>query len=376
VTEATWAVVPPAGVPGAAPVSNDQVNMAASAAPAALRIEGVSVAAIVVLAGSAGAGRNVAVDPEQLTAPGTGPVALVRTKDDAVTVVQSSVWVNTATTGVRSGTAMRPAAGVTSETAGAAGGAAAAAAVVKLQVPDDASGFAARSIAPVEMVAVYWVDGASAASGVNTATSPAQSTAPPTGPAAEASVKVAALTVAQLIGSEKRARTVVATGASDALAAGPSAATVGAVVSRTAPVVKDQPNIDASAAPVVSLTAGVSVAAYDPFAASGAAGVNVAVAPEQVTVPATGPAPLERRKDDDVTVAQSSARVKVALTAVFGATPASDAAGLTVATTAKTAGFGASCVVDWLQPASARISVTNPSGLTRMEPPSCVDTHR
>ena len=74
--------------------------------------------------------------------------------------------------------------------------------------------------------------------------------------------------------------------------------------------------------------------------------MKVAVAPEQVTAPVTGPAPLERRKDDDVTVAQSSARVKVALTAVFGATPASDAAGLTVATTAKTAGFGASCVVD------------------------------
>src|SRR5512133_2429344 len=114
----------------------------------------------------------------------------------------------------------------------------------------------------------------------------------------------------------------------------PCGARGGAVGAGAIAVVKFQARRVPRAAPVASFTAAESVAAYVVPAARAVAGVNVAVAPAQPTLPATRPAPLEIWNDEAVTVAQSRARAKVAVTAAPAATPVTPGAGETETTSA------------------------------------------
>jgi len=88
--------------------------------------------------------------------------------------------------------------------------------------------------------------------------------------------------------------------------------TVGAVVAGT--VLKVHEKLLPSGSPVESVMAVVRVAVYKVLVSSRAAGVNVATAPVQPTVPATAvpPGPLTR-KLAIVTVAQFNGLLKVAL---------------------------------------------------------------
>src|SRR5574343_340944 len=94
-----------------------------------------------------------------------------------------------------------------------------------------------------------------------------------------------------------------------------------------APVVKLQVWADASALPAVSVMPTPSVAVCAVDAARAAAGVKVAVLPEQLTVPATAPAAVLTLKLEVVTVAQASASEKVAVSAPVVDTPVAPALG-------------------------------------------------
>ena len=101
------------------------------------------------------------------------------------------------------------------------------------------------------------------------------------------SVKVAAVTVAELTGSLKVAVRDEEIETLVALLLGVVALTVGAVMSGAVPVVKDQKKSVANALPARSLMPVVSVAVYVVLGSS-VDGVNIAVVPVTVMFPAVG----------------------------------------------------------------------------------------
>jgi hypothetical protein len=134
-------------------------------------------------------------------------------------------------------------------------------------------------------------------------------TAPPTEVApGPVRVKIAAVIVAGFIASSKAAVIAVLNATPVALLRGVTAVTVGGVVLATEPVVKLQTKLLASAAPSTVVTPVVIVAVKVEFTARSADGVNVTVALEQASVPATtapvGPFTI---KVDAVTVEQLTA---------------------------------------------------------------------
>ena len=101
-------------------------------------------------------------------------------------------------------------------------------------------------------------------------------------------VKLAVVSEALVIGSEKVADTEVFSATPVAAFAGDVADTVGGVVSGTAPVAKFQVKLAASALPAEFVAPVVIVAVYGVLAASGAEGVKVAAVLLALTVPAMG----------------------------------------------------------------------------------------
>ena len=114
------------------------------------------------------------------------------------------------------------------------------------------------------MVAVYCAFAARAADGVNLAVLPLTLTVPLTGapPEVLASVKLAVVSVALVIGSEKLADTEALVATPVAALAGEVADTVGGVVSEAAAVVNLQPKLAANALPAASFAAVVMIAVY------------------------------------------------------------------------------------------------------------------
>ena len=174
---------------------------------------------------------------------------------------------NVADTTVLTATKVAPFAGTVETTVG--GGA-----VVKVHTKLAANAAPAGSFAPVVIVAVYRVLVARTSVGVNVAVEPAYVTTPTTGVApGPFTVNVAAVSVAAFIGSLKVAEMSVLTGIAVARFAGTVDITVGA------PVVKLQTKLTPRALPPGSFAPVVMVPVYIVFAASEAAGVNVAVVP-------------------------------------------------------------------------------------------------
>ncbi len=172
--------------------------------------------------------------------------------------------------------------------------------VVKLQVKLAASALPAASRTAVVMVAVYWVAAARGTDGANIAAFPLMLSVPASAvpPEVFASLKVAVLSVELFIGSEKVAETAVLSATPVALAGGDVADTVGAVVSRTAAVVKVQLKVTGSALPAASFAAVVIVAVYWVPPTRLTDGVNPAEFPLTTTVPltATPPDVVAKRK--------------------------------------------------------------------------------
>ena len=167
-------------------------------------------------------------------------------------------------------------------------------ATLALVVKDHANGTAralpARSRTEVLSVAVYCVEGASAALGVNVAVLPETLIEPLTTALFEvtATEKFPVVSVPLSIASEKVAVTVVPTATPVAPARGVTELTVGGVVSGGAVVVKVHVAADASPLPARSCAPVVIVAVYCVLPARDALGVNVAVLPDTPTVPLTG----------------------------------------------------------------------------------------
>jgi hypothetical protein len=139
------------------------------------------------------------------------------------------------------------------------------------------------------MVAVYWVLPLRAADGVNVAVLPVMLTRPPIAvPSEAARVKLAVVRVEFLIASEKVADTEEFSATPVSAFAGDMADTVGGVVSGTAPVVKFQVKLAASALPAESIAPVVMAAVYGVIASRGADGVKVAELLVALTVPAIG----------------------------------------------------------------------------------------
>ena len=159
--------------------------------------------------------------------------------------------------------------------------------VVKVHTKVAASGAPVGSCAPIVIVAVNKVLVAISVAGVNVAVVPAKVTVPATGVApGPANVNVAALIVAGFIASLNVAETVVSTATPVAPFTGIVEMTVGGGA-----VVKVHTKLAASAAPVRSFAPVVIVAMYKVLVARVVVGVNVAVVPAKVTVPATSVAP-------------------------------------------------------------------------------------
>ena len=159
--------------------------------------------------------------------------------------------------------------------------------VVKVHTKFAASGAPVGSCAPIVIVAVNKVLVAISVAGVNVAVVPAKVTVPATGVApGPANVNVAALIVAGFIASLNVAETVVSTATPVAPFTGIVEMTVGGGA-----VVKVHTKLAASAAPVRSFAPVVIVAMYKVLVARVVVGVNVAVVPAKVTVPATSVAP-------------------------------------------------------------------------------------
>ena len=160
-------------------------------------------------------------------------------------------------------------------------------AVVKVHTTLAASGAPVGSFAPVVIVAVKTVLVASAVVGVNVAVVPERVMVPATGVApGPVKVNVAALIVAGSMASLNVAEIEVLT----ATAVDPLTGTVETTVGAGA-VVKVHTKLDASAIPVEFFAPVVMVAVNKVLVASVVAGVNVAVVPAKVTVPATAVAP-------------------------------------------------------------------------------------
>jgi hypothetical protein len=197
-------------------------------------------------------------------------------------------------------------------------------ATVKVHTKFAASAAPVGSCAPVVIVAVNKVLVASAVVGVNVAVVPANVTVPTTGTApGPVKVNVAALIVVGFIASSNVAETVVSTDTPVAPFTGIVETTVGGGA-----VVKVQTKLDARAAPVGSFAPVVMVAMYKVLVARIVVGVNVAVVPAKVTVPATGVTPgPDKVNVPALIVAGFMASLKVAEIAVFTGTAEDPLAG-------------------------------------------------
>jgi hypothetical protein len=185
---------------------------------------------------------KVAVLPLTLTVPATGdPPADVASLTLALLSVELFIGSEkVADTGVPSATPVAPKDGDVAKTVGAVVSTIAAVAKVQLKLADIA--FPAASLAPVEIVAVYWVLPARLTAGVNLAVFPLMLTVPLTGapPEVVASVKLAVVNVEFVIASEKVAEIEEFSATAVAAFAGDMETTVGGVVSGAAAVVKFQ----------------------------------------------------------------------------------------------------------------------------------------
>jgi hypothetical protein len=203
--------------------------------------------------------------------------------------------------------------------------------VVKVHTKLDANPAPVGFFAPVVIVAVNKVPAARAVVGVNVAVVPAKLTVPTTGVGpGPVNVNVAAFIVAGFIASLNAAETVVLT----ATPMDPFTGTVEITDGLgTGTVVKVHTKLAASAAPVRSFAPAVIVAVYTVPVARAVVGVNAAVVPAKVTVPATGVAPGPVKvKVAALIVAGFMASLNVAETAVLTGTPVAPIVG-TVETT-------------------------------------------
>jgi hypothetical protein len=214
---------------------------------------------------------------DPVTAVALGPVSV----NVVVLIVAASIGtLNVAVTKVFTATPVAPFTGTVETTVGAA-------AVVNVHTKLAASEAPAGSFAPVVIVAVNKVLLARSADGVNVAVLPVYVTVPATGVApGPVTVKVVPLIVVAFIVSLNVADIVVFTATAGAPLAGTVETTVGA-----AAVVNVHTKLAATEAPARSLAPVVIVAVNKVPLARIADGVNVAVLPVYVTVPATGVAP-------------------------------------------------------------------------------------
>lgn len=311
-------------VSGMAAVTKFQVNLTASALPAASRAAVVIVAVYRVLPARLAKGVNLAVFPLTFTVPAIGPPpAVARVKLVAFRVELVIASENVADTEELTGTPVAPLDGAVSDTVG--GVVSGAAAVVKLQLKSDPSRLPAASVTEAATLAVYCVVAASWTEGVNCAVFPLTLTVPAIGPppVVGTRMKLAAFSVELVIALEKVTDTEEFVATSVAAFAGDVADTVGGVVSNVTPVVKFQLKLVANELPATSFTAVVMVAVYWVLGSRLAEGTYVAVLPFIPTTPATGTLPAVdfRVKLAALTVELVTASEKVADMAEFKATP-------------------------------------------------------
>jgi hypothetical protein len=256
-------------------------NLAASAIPVEFFAPVVIVAVNAVLVGRTVAGVNVAVVPARLTVPATGVApGPAKVNVAALIVAGFMASLNVAEIAVLTLTPVVPLAGTVETTVGAG-------AVVKVHTKLAASAAPVGSFAPVVIVAVYKVLVIRMVVGVNVAVVPAKVTVPPTGVApGPTKVNVAELIVAGFIASLNVAEIAVLTLTPVVPLAGTVETTVGAGA-----VVKVHTKLAASAAPVRFFAPVVMVAVNTVLVARTLIGVNVAVVPAYVTLPATGVTP-------------------------------------------------------------------------------------
>ena len=265
-----------------------QLILAASALPDASFAPVLIVAVYCVLPARGAKGVNVAVLPLTFTVPVTGapPVVVTSVKVAVVSVELVIVLEKVADTGEFCATPVAAAAGDVEVTVG--GVVSAAAEVVKFQVKSAAIALPAPSFAALVIVAMYCVLPARKAKGVNVAVLPLTFTVPVTGALpVVTSVKLAVVSVEVVIGLEKVADTEEFNATPVVATMGDVEDTVGGVVSGAAAVVKDQEKSAAIGLPAASATRLVMVAVYPVLKPSGTDGVNVAVLPLMLTVPAT-----------------------------------------------------------------------------------------
>ena len=256
-------------------------KLAASGTPVRFFAPVVIVAVNKVLVARTAVGVKVAVVPARVTVPVTGVAPGPVTVNVAPLIVAGFIAsLNVAEIGVFTATAVAPLAGTVETTV--AGGA-----VVKLHTKLAASPAPVGSFAPVVIVAVNTVLVASAPPGANVAVVPAKVTVPATSVApGPVTVNVAPLIVAGFIASLNVAEIGVFTATPAAPLAGTVETTVGAGA-----VVKFHTKLATSGMPAGSFAPVVIVAVNKVLVARMVVGVNVAVVPVKVTVPATGVAP-------------------------------------------------------------------------------------
>jgi hypothetical protein len=266
---------------GAGAVVKVHTKLAARGTPVGSFAPVVMVAMYKVPFASPIAGVNVAVVPANVTVPATGVTpGPVKVNVAALIVAGFIPSLNVAEIVVLTDTPAAPFTGIVEMTVG--GGA-----VVKVHTKLVASGAPVGSFVPVVIVAVNKVLVASVVVGVNVAVVPVNVTVPATDVApGPVKANVAALIVAGFIASLNVADTVVLTATLVAPLTGTVETTVGGEA-----VVKVHTKLAASGTPVRFFAPVVIVAVNKVLAARIVAGVNVAVVPAKVTVPATGVAP-------------------------------------------------------------------------------------
>jgi hypothetical protein len=266
---------------GAGAVVKVHTKLAARGTPVGSFAPVVMVAIYKVLFASPVAGVNVAVVPAKVTAPVTGEAPGPVIVNVAALIVAGFIpSLNVAEIVVLTDTPVAPFTGIVEMTVG--GGA-----VVKVHTKLVASGAPVGSFAPVVIVAVNRVLVASVVVGVNVAVVPVNVTVPATGVApGPVKVNVAALIVAGFMASLNVAERRVLTGTARA----PFVGTVEMTMAGGA-VVNVHTKLATSGTPVRFFAPVVMVAVYKVLVARIAVGVNVAVVPAKVTVPATGVAP-------------------------------------------------------------------------------------
>ena len=256
-------------------------KFAVSGAPVGSCAPIVIVAVNKVLVASPVAGENVAVVPAKVTVPATGVApGPVNVNVAALIVAGFIASLNVAETVVSTATPVAPITGIVEMTVG--GGA-----VVKVHTKLAANAAPVRSFAPVVIVAMYKVLVARVVVGVNVAVVPAKVTVAATGVApGPVKVNVAELMVVAFMASLKVAEMGVLTGT----VVDPFTGTVEMTVGGEA-VVKVHTKLAASGTPVRFFAPVVIVAVNTVPVARIVVGVNIAVVPANVTVPATGVAP-------------------------------------------------------------------------------------